>query len=579
MQPKGIAHVPIVTMKNHRWHRHVLLLVFLAVLTGCVAAQEFPATLVQAYPGSVEKLSSEDVAERASVLRELVFHVPQSCTMELALKYDLPREDYVFVVGKILEKDLRTLDEKTESENWTLLVHLITSFEMKQFAGAVAEYLDDPNWQIQAAAVRTIRQLKATGLDAKISPLLQPEHHPYVRQLTLDTLIEFRSKKATPALVSKLWSDNPSDRYWALDKIAEIGAVEAAPRVAERLRDDEPNIRYWAIETLARLNAKTQAPALWQFLKINTDKKQEGYAIATLVQFEQKEALPIVVDNLKAITAGSREYDILEFIRKLKPKFFIPTLISLYHTKTRVFPVDTQEEHFRNQILQLLFEYKTPLAIPIYRDNLIDKSSRHEGPSYWVAGLLYDLNAREALDDIYTSFTDLAKTTISGSNDDYRAGEFGLVLAKFGEKRTWPMLVDYLEKTKFYNREQIIIELNKHLDRKLWDETHAKKPSQKLGPVKTVVEDLGRESGIPVTMVDIPRSDVCSLEATDDPNAIACGYSDPQRSVHDSLVALISILNNRKRGEYTFVYDKGTIRILTTKDAVEFWKKNILTKL
>lgn len=554
-----------------------MLLGFVITFAAGVAGQEFPSELLRAYPQSIEKLNSEEAAERISILNELVFHVPHSCTLELGLRFNLPKEDYVFVVGKIFEKDLRSLDEKSKREGWTFLSHLITRFGMKEFAGAVVGYLDDPDWHMHYAVIQTIRQLRATELDAKLAPFLGAAH-PYVRQLTLETLIEFKSKKAVPALISKLWEKNPSARYWALDKLADIGAVEAGPRIAERLKDEDEDIRYWAIHTLARLNVKMQAAALWQFLKENSDKRQEGYAIATLVQMEQKAALPLVVESIKAAASGSQESHVLEFIQELKPKFLVPELLSVYYNKTKFLESDAEEKRFREIILQLLIQYRSPLAIPVYRENLVDKSSGYGRPNSYIAEILEQLNAVEALDGIIISFNNLVKSSSPGSDYDHYAGQFGAVLAKFGDKKTWKMLVDYLDKSAYYDRERIFIELNRHVDGRLWDETHAKKPSQLLAPVKTVVDKLSRESGIPITIVDIPRIDVCTLEATDDKEAIACGYANPESSLHDNLQVIISILNNRQRGQYTFVYDKGTIRIMKTKDAVEFWRTNILGK-
>lgn len=215
------------------------LVSFIALVAAFYAsAQDFPAKLAEVEPSAIQRLSSNDVAERVSVLGLLVFHVPQSCTLELGLRHDLSREDYIFVVDKILEKDLRNLNETLKAESWTRLSHLITRFEMKKFAGAVAAYGEGIDWQTQAIVIQTLRRLKAAEFDGKISPLLGAIH-PYVRHSALETLIEFRSKKATPALVSKLLDKNFSARYWALDKLAEIGAVEAGTVIAGRLIDDE----------------------------------------------------------------------------------------------------------------------------------------------------------------------------------------------------------------------------------------------------------------------------------------------------------------------------------------------------
>ena len=157
--------------------------------------------------------------------------------------------------------------------------------------------------------------------------------------------------------------------------------------MAEMLRDENEGIRHWAIDALSRVNAKGQAKALWQFLKTNTDKKLEGFAIAVLVQFEQKEAVALAIDQLKAMAQGSENYHIWEFINKLKPKFLIPSLISLYYAKPAFLANAEHEKKFRWNVYQQLVNYKTPLAIPIYREHLVDKHMGEESTAWRLRAL------------------------------------------------------------------------------------------------------------------------------------------------------------------------------------------------
>ena len=176
--------------------------------------------------------------------------------------------------------------------------------------------------------------LKAKEQDVMIAPYLKSSWFGFY---ALQVLTESGSKKAISPLIEKVKDENDDNRYWAIIKLAELGVVEAGPQIAERLRDKEEHVRYAAIDALGRLNARAQSKELWRFFRSGTDKRLEGFAIATLIQFEQKEAVKIAVDDLKALVKGPRSDSIWAFIGKVKPKFLIPTLISLYKTKIAVF--------------------------------------------------------------------------------------------------------------------------------------------------------------------------------------------------------------------------------------------------
>lgn len=563
----------------------LISLVFFAFRTP-VSAQDFPSGLLQALPHAAEKLSSDDVEERASIMKEMVVPVPRSCTFEVDFPLNLSREDYVFVVGKVLEKDLRLLDEKTGLDAWGRLSHLVIKFEMKEFAAPLAAYLaegylNDPKGLTQYTLIKILANLDAKEFDAEIARFLRsPEN--YIRYLTLETLIGFRSKKAIPALVEKLREEN--SKVWALDKLVVIGALEAGPQIAEVLKDADEDLQYWAIDALARLNAKAQAKNLWQFVKSTKNERYRGFAIATLVQFEQKEAVVLAVDQLKSMAQGSENYYIWEFINKLKPKFLIPALISLYHTKNPFLANAAHEKKFRWQVYQTLVIYKTPLAIPIYREHLVDKHMGEEStawrPSSFTANLLFELGATEALDDIISVFIDANKP---GAHPDARTGawELSTILAKFGAPKTWKMLIDYAEKTDYWGRDRIVEELNRQADKKLWDLSHSRVPKLvPAAPLKTVVEKISADMGIPISLEYVPKKEpvICALEDSGETDGYPCGYANGSDSLYNVVANLMNMLNHEKRGEYTFILDHGTIRILKTDKAIEWWRKNILTK-
>lgn len=558
----------------------VLLLLFLFVATSPrSAAQEIPSNLLSEVPQAFEKLNSDDVRQRTSILSELIKPVEHSCTLEVYLTHNLAKEAYIYIVRQILEKDLTALDEKAKPEIWSKLSYLISKYQMKEFAEPITAYLGE-QMSVQAEIISVLKNLRAKEFDSKIAPLLNsPEK--YIQRLVLETLISFRSKKAVPTLTTMLTGDNKfSEYYWAMLKLVEIDGKEASPQIAAILKDESLNMRYWAIDSLVKLNAKAQSKEIWQFLKSNTDKRLEGFAIAALLHLEQKEAISLAINHLKANTQGDENYYVLEFINKLKPKFLIPAFVSLYNSKEKFFEGEAEEKKFRYTIFRTLLDYKTSDAIPIYRQNLIEKSylGNTWKPNNEVASVLQELNFTEALDDLISLFNDSLKPS-AGSDANYAAGDLGIILARFGDKKVWKLLIDYVEKTSYYQRDLIIAELNKHTDKKLWAEIQIKTPPQiPYNSVKYIAEISSRETGIPISFEYIPQKDTIRCQPLDsnDREGMPCEYIDGKISLSNTVDKIVYSLNYDKRGKYTYIFDKGTIRILSVEKAVEWWQNNIL---
>lgn len=543
-------------------------------------AQETPPRLFSEVPQAAEKLNSNDAAQRASILSELIKPIERSCTFQVYLVYKLEREDYVYVVRQILEKNLTALDEKTKPEVWGHLAYLIGTYKMREFAAPIAEYLSEPA-SVQAQIVTILQNLDAKEFDAKIAPLLASSNQ-YVSWLSLETLIGFRSKKAVPALTAMLSDTNESKPYWAMLKLVEIGALEAAPQIAAVLESGNTNTRYWAIDSLANLNAKAQAKDLWRHLKSETDERLRGFTIAALIHLGQKEAIPLFVDQLKANAQGDENHSIAEFIYKLKPKSLIPVLISLHDTKEKFFTDAAQEKKFRERILRFLIDFKAREAIPIYRQNLAVKrpSGAFWKPNVEIARLLQELNVTEAVDDLIVIFNDSIKPD-AGEWAHYFAGELAIILAKFGDKKAWKLLIDYAEKTDYYQRDLIIAELNKYANKKLWKEMQAKTPPViPFDSVQLIAEISSRETGIPISFEYASKKNAvrCKPVEVDDKEMMPCEYINGQTSLAGVVSAIVNKLNYDKRGQYTFILDGGTVRILSMEKAVEWSRKNILDK-
>src|SRR5258708_6337350 len=118
-------------MKEKRIFFISLFLFALAGKIRLIHAQEFPANLLQKIPDAPQKFLADDVTQRAMILFQVVEPVPKSCTLEQRLPINLQKEDYSFIVAKILEKDLSGLGNDKKYAIWGKLTFLIQKFEMK----------------------------------------------------------------------------------------------------------------------------------------------------------------------------------------------------------------------------------------------------------------------------------------------------------------------------------------------------------------------------------------------------------------------------------------------------------------
>lgn len=549
----------------------ILLAAFTPIYT-----QSFPPGLLRAFPESVEKLGSEDPRERAAVLKELVEPVPQSCTLELRLRRELSKEDYSYVAARIIEKGLKHL----QGNEITYLTYLIGRYELVEFAPALSAQMAELKWDSQYAVLLTLKGFNAVTSSDAVAELLGSDQ-PLIRREALETLIRFKSKRATPRLIELLFDESSNDDHWAMEKLAEIGAVEAGPKIAEKLKSDDENLPYWAIDAIGKLDARAQAKDLWQFRQHSKNGRFKGYALAVLLHMEQKEAVPLLIEELKLSAQGKESFS-WEFVEKIKPKILVPALIELYRTKEPFFADEDTERKFRWGVFQSLVRYRSPLAIPIYRENLIEKPygrymSRNK-PDAYIAGVLQELDARETLDDMIAVFNEGQKP-MAGSEANYGAFQMAGVIAKFGEPRTWKMLVDLVEKTEYVGKEQILIDLNKRLDPKLWERAHKEIPKQIVPIAITEIPDkILKETGIPIAIDFVPQAGkkLCTAENYEGPEGVPCVYIDGRMNVFHLAGLIVNYLNNEKRGEYTFIFDNGTIRILKTSQAVAWWRKTIL---
>lgn len=532
-------------------------------------AQIVPPKLFSEVPQSSEKLNSDDVSQRVSILGELIKPVPQSCTSEVYFVHNLTEEDYVYVVGQILEKDLTALDDKTKPAVWGNLTYLINKFQMKQFAAPISVYLKEQHISVQAPIITTLQQLHAKEFDRVIAPLLESSEQ-YIRYVSLEALISFRSKKAVPALVTKLYDSNSSNRYWAISKLIEIDGKEAAPHIAKLIKDEDPNIRYWALDGIAKLNLKAQAKEIWFLINTEQTSQTQAYAIAALVYFNDASAIKIAAER---IANWKEEYgDILKYITELKAKPIIPSLISILDNENYV----AGKTFGRSDIIYCLSALDARESIGVLRKYM----QTNPNTRIPVVQVLGNFEAKEAVDDLLEIFYKYLPNPPSNiQNETFESSEAAVALANIGDQKTWKILIDAAENPKYPSRSQIIQKLNKQVDSELWKKVQKiKVKGVDYKNIKENSEILSVESDIPIILEFDPKKNITRGVSRDNPQfpQLRAGIEMNLNFYLENIVANIDA--GTSPNTFTFIFDNGKIRILTVENAVEWWRKNILVK-
>jgi HEAT repeat protein len=558
----------------------ILICLVSVIYSQTIQAQDIPQNSITSFPDLIENINSDDLNRIISALDKVVATDDQKCFVQYKLPLNLTKEDYNYVVKKVLEKNLTLLDKKSKPEIWSKLSLLISKYEMKEFLDDIVIYLNESDISTQATIITTLKTLKAKEFEVNVSSLLNSSE-PYIRQIVLETLISFKSRTAIPALVSKLKSINSSDRFWAIEKLVEINAKESSPQIAERLKDEDPNLRYFAIDALVKLDAKTQVSKVWQFFDSEKTSRNKSSALAALLYFDQKQVLSIYIERYKAAiennVQNSVEYSDFEFIYKFKPKLAITALINLWESKERFFEQDILENRFRKTVLQNLVSLKSPLAISIYRENILHKEHYINcAVDQSVVNVLAELDAKEATGDLISAFN-----KVINDHEDYYlydASFIAVALVKLGEKSFRKQLIDLAENPKCPKRSQIIYELNKHLDIELWNKI---KNSNVKGvdyeSVKTNTDIYAKQSNVTIKLEFQTGIDLSKRLPLKD-SAYPWMRSGHETNLFSELENIVeSIDDGIKPNSFTFIFDSGEVRILKVDKAIKWWRGNVLS--
>jgi hypothetical protein len=223
-----------------------------------------------------------------------------------------------------------------------------------------------------------------------------------------------------------------------------------------------------------------------------------------------------------------------------------------------------------------LLEFETREAIPIFRKNLYGKYGINTG----VVNVLGNLRATEAVEDLL-KILDLPHYSTDGkaTNQTFEVANAAVALAKIGHPKTWTKLIDAAENPNFTYGSAVFVELNRSLDSDLWGKIQLVKVfGEDYKSIKENSELFSRESNIPIFLEYQPGKDNFRTQPSTDLSypGLRAGY---EKSLSQYLRAIISSIDSGTLPQrFTFIFDKGRVRILSVEKAAEWWRKNILVK-
>lgn len=556
-------------------------------------SQQPSSELKEAVPQVEGNLNSEVVQERIAVLNKLVVYERDYDITKTILPFNLSAADYAYVIKKIFERDLTQIDEKIASQTLSRIEFLIGKFQLKEFAKNLVEYIpkfapngqDFPRIGIEYGILATLRTLQAKEFAAQIATLLNPSIKTLYQE-ALSTLIALRAKEAVPALLSLLYDKNNLQRFYALESLVKVNGRETVPHIAKLLKDENLNNRYWALDALVKFDShKDYVPEIRQMLGESKTLESKTYAIAALVDSNDKQAIALAIETAIDKDGHIRD-EMLRRLVELKAEVIIPPLIAVLNDETVLGGDTGTDSNIRRSIITALQNFQAKAAIPVLRNYLRGRNLFLQRASAQALGAL---DAGEAVDDLLNLFyRDLPNPPDRITNDTYDSAEAAVALAKIGNKKTWKSLIDAAENPKYPYRSQIIVELNKHLNPNLWRKAREKKLSprqniRQIVSIKELAEIYTRETGVAVVLHFEPGKDVAKRQPLAPPYKDTKGYpwayAPNNISLLDELRGFPVIISDGTLPQnFTFIFDDEQIHILSVEKAVEWWRKNILTK-
>jgi len=195
------------------------------------------------WPILVELLKSVDTYSRTNATELLCTFKPEACIPELVS---------IFNHGS--------------PETKRCIIKVVSQISSRTSTRLVMSALNDQNWQVRLAAVRSLSILKAAeSVDLLIDKLVEKDSQ--MRMLVLEALEAIGDRKAAPYMIDLLRDDDMMVRQRATDCLIHIADAKIVPEVLALMRDKDVNIRRCAIEVLKNLKDPATSEELMRALK------------------------------------------------------------------------------------------------------------------------------------------------------------------------------------------------------------------------------------------------------------------------------------------------------------------------
>jgi HEAT repeat protein len=136
---------------------------------------------------------------------------------------------------------------------------------------------------------------------------------PQVRAEALRSLRDILDDETVPRVMELLGDASPEVRREAIKRLSESGVTGSAPAIAEMLADQDPRVRQAAAAALGDLGARDHAPALLKALD-DADPGVKGEAILAVGKLQD----PAVIDQLRSRYAPGQGETSLQIALALK---------------------------------------------------------------------------------------------------------------------------------------------------------------------------------------------------------------------------------------------------------------------
>jgi HEAT repeat protein len=358
-------------------------LIALAVTTCAFSLTAAPPSdaLLRIIPDVEQRLKSDGWTNRAGVLDLLIRRLPGTRQPEFESRYDLPRDDYGYVINAVIESIGQSPDGKPWrklEESMLAWIYIIKKFNLVETTDRIARLLEGTNSVAKGFSLVMLGMLETREYDVAIARLLRPENAQFHREAR-DLLVKYRSKEVVPTLIQELGNEHEVPRYYALDALEKVADSSAISALGRSVSDPHENNRSAALRALVSTFEKQKAatnviPYARNVVHNSKEARTISHALALMVHYGASDAIPAVMDRL---ISTNDFYMMDECLREVDSRIMIPAYINALESERMYAGAPAADEHVRNHFIFELGRLKAQQAVPVLLKLFLEKHPFH----------------------------------------------------------------------------------------------------------------------------------------------------------------------------------------------------------